>query len=444
MSVFGKKWGLGQKLEGFKADCRGGIAIMMGISFPVILLGVGGAIDYTSSVNLTQKAQRAMDSTVLSLSRQDLSSINVQVEGRRIFESILVGQGIDMAPTDVQFVSDGTSVRGTGLVSSRTFFLNAIGLDTVQGRVESEAVPAVDQPIEIALVLDVSGSMDWDINGVVGGSPRRIDILKNSVNLMFDTLEDTLPPTINLSASLVPYATSVNLRNVPSSAISAVSVNGLAKPPSFVNIFATERTPLASGPVYSVTDASPIGDPIQFITPGNLIANTPTGPLALPATNPLLQPLSNNIPAIRSAVAGLTPAGATAGHLGMIWGLHTLSEDWASIWPQAPLSSDDANKFVVMLTDGQFNTTMSLGGAVNFTGGLSNIAAYDYFDQSCEVARNNGYTIYLIALGSGAGASQLSNCVGSSGQLFTPATASELDEAFEGIARRIGEHRLTG
>jgi len=68
-----------------------------------------------------------------------------------------------------------------------------------------------------------------------------------------------------------------------------------------------------------------------------------------------------------------------------------------------------------------------------------------YFQQTCELAQQNGVTIYTIALNlSASDGAKLANCVGINGQFYPANSADALTNAFEDIARRLGTNRLTG
>jgi len=413
-----------KKLKSFRENSDGGVALMLGLTFPIVFIAAGGAVDYTNAVATKQKAQRAMDSTVLALTRRDLGGVNVQAEGDALFRSLLANQKID-APTDVSFTLNNKVISASSVVATKTFFLNFIGIDSVDTRIVSSAVPAIAQPIEIALVLDVSGSMGNDLNG-----QRRIDRMKTGVNALFNTLDDVLPGDADLSAALVPYSTSVNLGDYPQ-ALQAVSVGDEPLPPAGDDVWAAERTSFQNGTEFVIDDSSPVGRPIPFVTEGEL-TRAPT--------IPRLRALSRDIGGLKTAVGSLEPRGRTAGHIGMAWGVYALSEKWATTWPQDPRPLNEASKIIVMLTDGRFNQTYNIGDR-NDDDTLHSDA---YFREVCQLAQSRGITVYTIALNlNGGDTSRLSDCVGPNGLFFDVDTANGLTKAFETIGRRLGTNRLT-
>ena len=397
MEMFSKARRAADTFKSFGSDRKGGVAMMVGLAFPMIFIGAGGALDYSNAVNTTQKSQRAMDATVLALTRRDLSTIDIQAEGDKLFRSILKDQQVQTTPANLQFTLNDNVIRGEGIVDNKTYFLNFVGINTVEGRIVSAAIPPAERPIEIALVLDVSGSMSNDLNG-----KTRLKRLKEAVNGMFDTLDEELPSGAKVSASLVPYSTSVNVGDYPG-LLKAVSIKGKGKPTAGEDVWAAERSITDSGTSFSINDSSPVGRPIPFVD-------------------------------------ALTADGWTAGHIGMAWGVYTLSENWKNVWPQDPAPKGDADKIIVMLSDGKFNTTHNIGSGSNGDGAISDA----YFQEVCDLAVQEDITVYTVALAlDPVSETKLEACVGSTGKIYKADSANELKEAFKDIARRLGTHRLT-
>ncbi len=425
MGLFSTARRAADSFKGFGSDRKGGVALMVGLTFPMVFIGAGGALDYSNALTVTKQAQRAMDATVLALTRRDLGAINVQSEGDALFRAILQDQGVSAAPSETQFTLSDNVVRGSGIVGTKTFFLNFIGMNSVDGKVESAAMPPAERPIEIALVLDVSGSMSIDLNG-----KTRLAQMKESVGGMFDALDKELPTGAKLSASVIPYSTSVNLGDYPK-VLKSLSVGGKNKPVAGVDVWAAERTLLENGTDITIDDSSPVGRPVPFVDSTEISSSTPTARLSA---------LTDNIADVRTSVNGMTASGWTAGHIGMIWGVYTLSDKWANVWPQNPAKTGEADKIIVMLSDGKFNTTLNVGSGSTNDGATSDA----YFQAVCKLAEQRGITVYTVALAlDPVSEAKLGACVGSTGKLYTADSANELSKAFEDIARRLGTHRLT-
>lgn len=72
-----------------------------------------------------------------------------------------------------------------------------------------EEIPSVDQvKVSVALVLDVSGSMDWDLNGdtTSNNSIKRITLMKGKAKELIDIFADMG----NVHVALIPFSTNAN------------------------------------------------------------------------------------------------------------------------------------------------------------------------------------------------------------------------------------------
>jgi hypothetical protein len=233
-------------------------------------------------------------------------------------------------------------------------------------------------------------------------------------------------------------------------ALEATSIDlNLPKPGGNADLWAAERKIASNGLNYTVNDTGPNSRKVPFVTAAEIGDTSPTSRLAA---------LTDDIGSVRTTVNAMTPNGWTAGHIGMAWGVYSLSDKWSSLWPQDPAPKGDADKIIVMLSDGIFNTTHGIGdtglgidpstvanpdGALPFKN--NNQEESDaYFQNVCAMARTEGMTIYAVALAlDSASETKLGNCVGASGKLYTADSANDLSKAFEDIARRLGTHRLT-
>jgi hypothetical protein len=126
----------------------------------------------------------------------------------------------------------------------------------------------------------------------------------------------------------------------------------------------------------------------------------------------------------------------------MIWGVYALSPKWKTVWTKDPKEYGEANKIIVLLTDGAFNTTHNIGARSNDDGDESNV----YFQSACDLAKANGMTIYAVALSlDAASEARLSACAsGSGGAMLSANSAQGLEAAFDEIGARIGGLRISG
>lgn len=162
-----------------------------------------------------------------------------------------------------------------------------------------------------------------------------------------------------------------------------------------------------------------------------------TVPSSCSATTP--QPLTNNESVLQSYVTNLSPGGGTAGHLGLAWGRYLIAPEWSDVWPDAsePRGWDepDTQKFIIMMTDGEFNS------AYHWNRGTS----FEQAQAHCDNAKAAGVKIFTIAFNAPqASATFLENCGSGEDFSFDASSSQELLDSYTAIVNRISDLRLSG
>jgi|GEM_PF-2171476 len=418
----------------FARQNSGSVTIMTTIMLPTLLLLAGGATDISRAHAVKAQAQRTLDAAVLSMARSGMDDDEIRVRGPEMFAGWLQTRDMGDLLVNSEFTANSTgaargapdTVMARASLSSPTYFLNLFGRDTLEIDINSSSLKPNALPYEISLVLDVSGSMTSDLNG-----RPRIDRLKEATISLLDLVEEqslsATPPTI----SVVPYSKSINLGDLPSGVLSGTSINGGALPAPGDDVWAAERFRGETSTGYTVNDASPYSSALPFLTTAELGNGRSASRLAQPTQNPA---------SYRASIAGLEVGGYTSGHLGMIWGLYVLSPNWSSVWSTDPKPYGEAEKVIVMMTDGKFNTTHNIG-----EGGVGDTEnSIRYFNSACDLAKENGIIIYTVTLMLDEDSEDLLRAcaAGSGGEMFSADSAASLVDAFEEIAKSLGRLRL--
>ncbi len=431
-AIFSKTKATGKTVVRFMREKSGSVAMMTGLMFPVLVIMAGGATDFGRAYALQGKAQRTLDAAVLSMARSSLTDTEIEDQGADLLEGWFATRDMANALEDVELISrkeggdpgDPSEITATATLNIKTFFLGVFGKNEIEIGLRSATLKPNPLPYEIALVLDVSGSMQLDLNGA-----PRIDRLKEAAYALFDNLEEQTADREAPTISVIPYSTSVNISGLGTGILEASSIGGAAITGG--NVWAAERFRGNNGINYDLSDEAPSSSAIPYVTSSEIGDASPTV---------RLQALSDNPSTYRNAVQGLQANGSTAAHIGMIWGVYALSPAWSSVWDTDPRPYDEAQKIIVVLTDGAFNTTHNIGAGSTNDGAESN----NYFQSACSLAKQNDVTIYAVALNLDPASEQrLTACAaGSGGQMFSADSADSLTEAFEDIAREIGGLRL--
>lgn len=427
---------LSRSVTKFSTSRSGSIAMMTGLMFPIIVMATGGAFDLSRATADRLAAQRILDSTVLSMATRQLTVSEIATEGPKAFKDQIAMKNAEVAVETADFTPVGAISTGAGVpegisglarIRTKAYFLSIIGMNDIPSMVRTTARKPEKVNHEIALVLDVSGSMNQNL-----GASTKIDQLEKAVSSMFLALEAQEATSNNLSVAVVPYSSSVNVGNVNSAALTAKSLKGAAAPAVGDDVWVAERFQSATATGFNLTDGNPLADPIPFMTQAETGGARPLSRFV---------PLTSNAATYKAATSGLTADGATAAHIGMAWGVYALSPNWGAIWPQDPAPYGEAKKYIVLMTDGSFNSVYNISRPGETGTEVSNA----YFLSVCELASSKGIQIFAVALAlDPASEALLEKCIATgSGKVFPAKDADGLRDAFEDIARKIGLIRIT-
>ena len=193
----------------FARNERGVVAIVFGIALLPAMILAGGATDYVRGTSLKAKAQGAADAAALAGARY-LSKSDAELDAivRGVLDANLPAayRGRDFT---LSRVDDGSALRVDFTASMDNYFLGLTslisGTDMSTTTIGVTSVAKAGERAEIALVVDVTGSMKPHIDALREGAGDFVDILFQGA----ETSE-------NVRVSLVPYVTTVNVSDDPS------------------------------------------------------------------------------------------------------------------------------------------------------------------------------------------------------------------------------------
>ncbi|MCV6577082.1 MAG: pilus assembly protein TadG-related protein, partial [Cohaesibacter sp.] len=179
----------------FHRNDDGAVAIIFALSImPLIMLG-GAAIDYARASNQQQQVQDAVDAAVLAaVNRIPLQNDN---EVKTLIRSYVAANVPNGTAANVNLIAidrKNNKIRAWAHGSTDTYFMKLARVDSMDFKVKSEAVSS-DKAIEVAMVLDNSGSMR--------GS--RISGLKTAAKSLVNILEENQQSSEDLRIALVPF-----------------------------------------------------------------------------------------------------------------------------------------------------------------------------------------------------------------------------------------------
>ncbi|MGI9433614.1 MAG: pilus assembly protein TadG-related protein [Geminicoccaceae bacterium] len=444
----------------FIRNRRGNVAIIVGLAILPLAALLGLAVDGARGYNAKSKLQGAVDAAALAGGRAH-SEYDDDPEGvaRMFFDSNYPNTYLGGVLTTFNAAIDPTTedMAVQAVATIPTTFMRIFGID--QMTLSSDAVVTTSHTdLELALVVDVTGSMNWlDTNGDV-----KIESLKTAGLTLLDAIYDQETSIPGVYISLVPYRAAVNigsreswLRGYSASDFNPDSWRGcvLARaapddqndnpPDSTSNRFFPYHWPSGVAWNWWPPVAFQIGGPNRYC-PINEITS-----------------LTEQRSAIETGINALDArsGGGTQTSVGLAWGWRAISPRWRNEWHgptpnDRPKDYDEPNliKAVVFMTDGIADIgweLMAHGFLSDGNLGTTNEAAAEAeintrLTTICNAMKAEGIQIFsvMFAVTDPTIEATYRDCASNPDFFFNSPTGDELDDAFAQIGRRLASLRI--
>ncbi|MEX6634066.1 pilus assembly protein TadG-related protein [Hyphococcus lacteus] len=196
----------------FAKDSGGNIIFLFAFMLSVLFLFAGGAVDYTRWNAVRADMIESMDASSLALAQlsatdPDLTTDELKAYGRKFFEANFNYENNLLAGWDIEFTLDDDAVVLTCVTGKlRTYLLGVAGIKKLDIDKCVEITKRGSGRVELALVLDVTGSMNNSIDG-----KKKIDSLKDAVEKLLDVMYGTKAESDNIKIGVVPFNAYVNV-----------------------------------------------------------------------------------------------------------------------------------------------------------------------------------------------------------------------------------------
>jgi len=387
------------------ADVRGRVSVRLALAAGALALAGSLALEYSHVSGARTDAQSAAGAAASAAGwalGQGRSDDELKVLAERSFRANLNGHGASSEIDGFSVAIDrkGGLVKVGALVKAPTFLTRAAGVASVDLPAEAENF-VTQRDIELALVLDVTGSMNFP--------ESKIDYLRAAAS---DLVELLLPGTGRpgrVRIALAPFSSSVNagpyfdaVTGRSDSAACVVERNGAAR---FAELVPTPASPIGYEPGVRCPDVAVL-------------------------------PLSSDKALLKGKIAQLSAEGPAAGHIGAAWGWYLLSPRWGGIWPSEAAPADyDARKTIkamLLMADGEFNA------AYVRENGSSAVQTREL----CANMKRRGVTVFAIGYLIGRSAERLlQTCASSSAHYFTAWSGPALSATFQAVGRSLTDLR---
>ncbi len=439
-----------QRMKAFLRDQQGSVLTVLAVSMMVVVGFTGLAVDGGYLYSLRSKLQATADAAALAAATQldvDEASVTIAAMDYAGKNMPAADHGTVLTNADVvlghwdgdtrTFIPKGTTTEpGKACLrpvpqemNPNCLSLNAVKVTTRRAQANGNPMQLIFASVlgfdhadvvavsiaaaktgsmELALVLDVSGSMRRDMNHLKIASQNLIHVLYGA--------SETLP---NVWVAVIPFSGRVNIldygrswmQNWPSGDAIHLCV-GLRNMP------------------YQANDALPSVELFpDYVVP----EKKPT----CPETKAL--GLTDEKSTIKSHISAMTTTHGTSTQRGLVWGWRALSPKWQGEWGNAELPNPyngPIPKVVVIMTDGQNHPNQSLDPYT--TAEVDQILL-----QECTEMKASGITIFSVVFKDKRNnLFQLYTDCASPGKAFTALDAAALYDAFEQIGGALQEVAL--
>lgn len=374
----------------------GQVSFIALLSLPLILLLGLGALDVGRWVLNKQKLNNLAQASILTIAHRQgayQDGIIPNADMQEFIEPLkqLYFPNNPAINLEAELSTTGLSIHANIQLNSWYLHLFSKEFASIQINKHTFASSRADiSELEIALVLDMSGSMGGSLAS--GSTSSNLAQVQKLLLQLLDTFN------AQQSIALIPYDSGVSIANA----------NWFGQAKTCVNAF-ENRNPQTQA-----------NDILQRVFSIYAEQFTVSSDFACPQAS--LAPLSQDRAAVKAMIQNLpSPIGGTNSAPGLLWGLRTLLPLWRGKWNNEDLPKENAKKMLILLTDGADNN--------NDTQHLVDAGL-------CDLARQANISMWFIGMGlsgslNAGGSHYFNRCFKQ--QFKTPNSIQDLTQAIEDI-----------
>ena len=466
----------------FAGDRSGNFAVLFGMSMMTVMMAAGFGVNLTQAYHVKSSLHAALDAAVTSTARDITTGVIKKEDSRSAVEKLL------SANSNGKFADKGAFVLDTLTIDDNAKTLEATAHAYVDpafplfGYDPKVAIMSAalysDKKVEIAMMLDVTGSMAEKWGRKTNKIKDLRDAASNAVKLVMKQNRDPDNPRVRVA--IVPYADAVNIGELaedvgfvekPGESDLPPPIDGAvlakAESPRLDNCV-TERKRQNGKPDF--TDDGPFTERknnqgkryYAKVNRDDRLTREDENRFC-PVTE--LVPLTAKEDKLLEAIGNFRADGVTAGAIGVQWAYYMLSPEWRPAIKDAGLGAGPADynkrkiaKVAILMTDGQFNTAFAGVRNNEVVRVMQGSKSRSYAESLCSNMKDDDIEIYTIGFDLNApdmsreaqeqAKSVLKNCSSldtdnSIKHYFEASTGAELDAAFAEIIRNTERLALT-
>ncbi|WP_095204303.1 pilus assembly protein [Mesorhizobium carmichaelinearum] len=466
--------GLVHAVGGFARHSGGNFAVLFGFAASVLALAAGFSVNISQFYNAKSSLQGVVDAAVTSTARDLTTGVIKEADANKAVQNFLVANSMAGILQPDQIVLDKLVVDRTANTVQVDAHVDVALFFPVFGMGDTKRVTASttslysDKTIEVAMMLDVTGSMAanwWAKTDKIG------DLQTAASAAVEDLLDNNIDPkNPRVRVAIVPYAEAVNTGGLADSVFVEQPGGSNLPPPVDTPIQVDSSTP--TRPDNCATERKDKDGYADYSSDGpsaprlnnqgkTYLAKINRDDRMGSCPKPELIPLSADKQKLLNTIASFKAGGVTAGGIAVQWGYYMLSPSWRSTIVDARLGAGPANfdsrkvgKVAILMTDGQFNTAFAGGRGAPRSQNAGQMSRSNA-ENICDNMKRDGIEIFTIGFDlddpsmtsteRDQAKSVLQDCstadTSTLKHYYEAATGSELNDAFNAIVQNI--ERLT-
>lgn len=439
----------------YKKKTDGATAVLAGLTLPVLVGAVGLSVDMSMAYLVKTRLSHALDAAALAAAAAGKTGADLNDVVERFFNANYPADKIGMA-YDLQVTEADGQIYVSARADYDTYFMDVLGVGEITVDSDATVVREV-RGLEVALVLDVTGSMSTNDN---------IGAMKTASHNFLDILYASASDQDAVKVALVPYSTSVN-----------VGPYGIGEHPdgsyygeSFMSNPSLEWNQESSSNWWGCVLAREYPEDTEdsdgtwewddfdarYYESTCSYRNRYTGERVYYTCNPyarnyrcnksMIVPLTSDRDLLDDTIDTYYASGYTLGNYGMVWAYRMLS-------PEEPFvegaSYDDPlwQKAVIMMTDGNNTMTTYTAYGSNKEHSVSPTDLNERFEETCTNMKDDGIIVYTVTFTSGINDTTkgyYERCASDSSKYHDAPEQSDLIDVFEQISRELSNIHLKG
>ena len=342
-------------LRRWRRDESGGMIVFTLFIFVIMIIAGGLAVDFMRTETARTKLQTTIDRAVLAAADMDNT-----LDPEAVVRDYIAKAGLSEFIVDVD-AGDGTALSRSVRVEARAdvamMFARMIGIDYLPAPATATAAEAITGA-EIALVLDVSGSM----------SGQKLIDLKEAARLFVETIDTNLGE--GATFHLIPYATQVS---VPGGLLDLLT--GFIRDHNYSNCVSFDDTDYLTTNLVNLLGLNQAQHFDPFLNwGGNEDAAIEPAFVCNPEPEAELTVMADDLGDITNQINALEAGGNTSIDVGVKWASALLDPTSGTLMslfttglsglanPVSAFNDPEVEKIIVVMTDGANTTEWQLTG----------------------------------------------------------------------------------